>query len=136
MKPSLKPGLKHRFAYAVMAIEAELNHRPEAPRPTALQTFVADVDTTLAAIAAALRDSGELPAGLPDLRSDQSALGAAAGTQAESSYQIAVLTAQTERITNSLNTILHLLRYPATEAASKEAPAPAQPAPQPKGHPG
>lgn len=126
----------HRFAYAVMAIEAELNHRPEAPRPTALQTFVADVDTTLAAIAAALRDSGELPAGLPDLRSDQSALGAAAGTQAESSYQIAVLTAQTERITNSLNTILHLLRYPATEAASKEAPAPAQPAPQPKGHPG
>jgi uncharacterized membrane protein YccC len=126
----------HRFAYAVMAVEAELYHRPEAPRPATLQPFVADVDTTLAAIAGALRDSGELPADLPDLRTDQSTLVAAApstaGTQAESSYQMAVLTAQTERITNSLNTILHLLRYP----AAGTAPAPAPPAPQPERHPG
>jgi hypothetical protein len=121
----------HRFAHAVMAIEAELDHKREPPHSAALQTFVADVDTTLAAIALALRDPDQPPAAVPDLRAGQRALGAAAKA-AELSYQAAALTAETERITNSLNTILHLLRNPGAEAT----PAAAQPAPHPEARPG
>lgn len=120
----------HRFAHAVMAIEAGLYQHPAPSRPAALQPFVADVDTILTAIAQALRDPTQPTAPLPDLRAAQRGLVAAIGP--EPSYQAAALTAETERITNSLNTILHLLRHPGAGAAL----ASAQPAPQPEARPG
>lgn len=74
----------HRFAHSVMSLETDLYYDPNAPAPVdrrALSVFVDDVDTTLRALVAALRDPSQRLDGLPDLRADQRALVDGSDTQ-------------------------------------------------------
>jgi uncharacterized membrane protein YccC len=124
-RPGLALGLlanSHRFAHSVMAIEAGLYPRPPAPRPE-LARFAADADATLAAIAAALRAPGTPLGPLPDLRADQRALLAAAQTEGAAPDQgLAALTVETERMTNSLNTLTYLLQAARGEPLGESEP--------------
>ena len=105
-----------------MAIEAGLYPRPPAPRP-ALALFAADGDATLGAIAAALRAPAAPLGPLPDLRADQRALLAAAHAEGAAPDQgLAALTVETERMTNSLNTLTYLLRAARGEPLGQSEP--------------
>ena len=59
----------HRFAHAIMALEASETKITGTSAPTELQRFVADVQTTLADLEGVLRER-KIPAEWPDLRSD------------------------------------------------------------------
>jgi uncharacterized membrane protein YccC len=105
-----------RFARSVMTLEARLYQPPPPTPPPVLRTFAADVDVTLDALAQALRDPTCSLHDLPDLRADQQALVAAPpsgvstdGAAPTSGFRRAALTTETERITNSLNTLVYLL---------------------------
>lgn len=106
----------HRLVNSMMALEAGLHGEEKPAVPDTLRTFAREVDTTLDELSRALRDPSHHLDGLPDLRAAQSALAEGrsepAMTASASSriYPFAALTAETERITNSLNTMTHLLR--------------------------
>jgi uncharacterized membrane protein YccC len=92
----------HRFIHAVMALEAGIYRSQAAtPRPE-FAAFTNQVDTTLYFLAAYLRGAPVHPGDLPDLREAHRAL-AASGDRNVGRY--ALVNIETDRVTNSLNTL-------------------------------
>jgi uncharacterized membrane protein YccC len=92
----------HRFIHAALALEAGLTPGPPAPAGDAFRTFSHDVELTLYLLAARLRGSQVTPDKLPILREDHNRL-----TGSDTALII-----ETDRITNSLNTLAeHLFRW-------------------------
>ncbi|MDQ2947819.1 MAG: FUSC family protein [Acidobacteriota bacterium] len=96
----------HRFIHAVMALEAGLSSRRPVPARGQLRPFVHTVELTLHSVAAALRGSPLSIGDLPDLRQHHNTL-IRFGTESPESY--AVVNVETDRITNSLNTLAELV---------------------------
>ncbi len=94
----------HRLAHAIMALEAGLSSGAAAPGAE-FQAFANDVELTLYYLAAALRGSRAAPSSLPDLREDHGALMRSAQLRKE---PYALVVVETDRITNSLNTLAEL----------------------------
>jgi uncharacterized membrane protein YccC len=92
----------HRLVHAVMALEAGLaRSRPAPPRPEFI-SFADSVERTMHSLAGALRGSPLRIGELPDLRERHSALLAAGDPLVE---RYALVNVETDRITNSLNTL-------------------------------
>lgn len=91
----------HRLIHAVMALEAGLASRAAPPRP-AFRPFANDVELTLYYLAAAIRGSKVDAASLPDLREDHHAL---VHSVVPGPERYALVNTETDRITNSLNTL-------------------------------
>ena len=85
-----------------MAMEAGLVRSRAVPARAAFRTFAEDVDRTLAVLASSLRGAPVQPEDLPDLREDHHAL-IAVGDPHEERY--ALINIETDRVTNSLNTL-------------------------------
>jgi uncharacterized membrane protein YccC len=92
----------HRLVHAVMALEAGLATSRPAPARAPFQPFARDVELTVYYLAAALRGSRLKAEELPDLRERHHAL-ISSGDPATERY--AVVNVETDRITNSLNTL-------------------------------
>ena len=92
----------HRFIHAAMSLEAGVVRSPAIPSHEAFRTFSNHVDATLYFLAAALRGGQYKLDDLPDLREDQRAL-VEAGADHPQRYEL--VNAETDRITNSLNTL-------------------------------
>lgn len=99
----------HRLVHAMMALEAGLStSRPVAPR-AAFTPFAIDVELTLYYLASALRGSHLDREGLPDIREAHHALVNSGDALTE---RYALVNVETDRITNSLNTLSEqLLKY-------------------------
>lgn len=87
-----------------------------------LLDFVDDVDTSLQALAAAVRRRSSRPGALPDLRADQQELadldsGAPVQDEAalQARYRLAVTASEADRIVNSVNTMAQLAGRGATQ---------------------
>lgn len=91
----------HRFIHAVMALDAGLSASPSSTARAAFQTFAHDLEKVLYFQAARLRGAVLAPESLPDLREDHDQL-----LRAE---QNALLKLETDRMTNSLNTLTRQL---------------------------
>lgn len=99
----------HRLIHAIMALEAGLDASHPAPAREAFRRFANDVELTLHLLAGALRGSRLARGDLPDLREDHHAL-AHSGDPATERYTL--VNVETDRITNSLNTLSEqLLRW-------------------------
>jgi uncharacterized membrane protein YccC len=99
----------HRLVHAVMALEAGLYTSHSAPARDAFRMFANHVELTLYYLASALRGHPLTREALPDLREDHHALVHAASAPAER-YEL--VNVETDRITNSLNTLSEeLLRW-------------------------
>jgi uncharacterized membrane protein YccC len=92
----------HRLIHAVMALEAGIHSSRAAPARDAFRRFADDVELTLYSLAGALRGSPLTRGELPDLREDHHAL-AHSGDPATERY--ALVNVETDRVTNSLNTL-------------------------------
>jgi len=92
----------HRFIHAVMALEAALYRSQAAPARAEFYTFSNAVDTTLYYLSAYLRGVPPGPDDLPDLRERHRALAVAGDPQVG---RYALVNIETDRITNSLNTL-------------------------------
>lgn len=92
----------HRLIHAIMALEAGLHGSHPAPARGAFRRFANDVELTLHSLAGALRGSPLARGDLPDLREDHHAL-AHSGDPATERY--ALVNVETDRVTNSLNTL-------------------------------
>ena len=90
----------HRLAHAMLALEAGLHGNQPAPPPEAFRQFAGDVEVTLSRLAAALRGSPLTNDSFPDLRQDHHRLIRSTGPA-----NYALLNVETDRITNSLNTL-------------------------------
>ena len=102
----------HRFIHAVMALEAGLYRSQPVPARPAFATFANNVDSTLYFLAAYLRGVPVQPGDLPDLREDHRALLRTAVSPAE---RYAVVNVETDRVTNSLNTLsVELIKWAAS----------------------
>jgi uncharacterized membrane protein YccC len=90
----------HRFAYAVMSVEAGILPSARPPVRPEFRVFAADVVATLKGISATLRRERQ-PQKLPDLREDHRRLieSQAAGER------YALMNVEADRMTNSLNTL-------------------------------
>ncbi len=89
----------HRFAHAAMSLEADLAANPSRSLPPGLRGFFDAVNRTLELLAATLRGSRHSQSEFPNLRELHTQLvenGASAS---------ALLSTETDRITNSLNTL-------------------------------
>jgi len=99
----------HRLVHAVMALEAGLYTSHAVPAREAFRTFANHVELTLYYLASALRGERLTREALPDLREDHHTLvhsGHAPGERYE------LVNVETDRITNSLNTLSEeLLRW-------------------------
>ena len=92
----------HRLIHAMMSLEAGLSgSRPVQPRPE-FARFSNAVEVTLHSLAAALRGARLAPAELPDLRAHHHALVHSGDPTTE---RYALVNVETDRITNSLNTL-------------------------------
>jgi uncharacterized membrane protein YccC len=89
----------HRFINASLALES-VHQNDAAPQTEALRRFSNDVEQTLELLSAALRGEDRIARDLPDLREDHHRLMSALGTQ-----DYTLLADETDRITNSLNTL-------------------------------
>ena len=106
----------HRFVQALMALEAAISASHVAPREP-FHKFARDVDTTLELLAAALRGSKVDPDDLPDLREDHHAL--IHSSESEGTY--ALVNVETDRITNSLNTLRdEILHWASTRSSAPD----------------
>ena len=92
----------HRLIHAIMALEAGLHGSRPAPARDAFRRFANHAELTLHSLSGALRGSPLTPADLPDLREDHHAL-AHSGDPATERY--ALVNVETDRVTNSLNTL-------------------------------
>jgi uncharacterized membrane protein YccC len=92
----------HRMVHAMMAIEAGLHTSQAAPAREEFRTFADHVELTLYFLAAALRGSPLSPESLPGLREDHHALLGAGDSRLE---RYALMNVETDRVTNSLNTL-------------------------------
>lgn len=92
----------HRFVHAVMAVEAALAITPPVQPRKGFQRFRWDVELTLHSLSAALRGSPLSAGELPDLRQDHRALIQSGNGNGE---RYALVNVETDRLTNSLNTL-------------------------------
>jgi uncharacterized membrane protein YccC len=92
----------HRYIHAVMAMEAGLAPGPSGPSGEAFQTFSHDLEKTLYFLAARLRGSPVTPDTLPNLREDHNRL---LRSEDRLDGRNALLNVETDRMTNSLNTL-------------------------------
>jgi uncharacterized membrane protein YccC len=92
----------HRLVQAMMSLEAGLLHSHPVPARPAFRAFANHVELTLYYLAAALRGSPLESGELPDLREDHHAL-VHSGDRLTERY--ALVNVETDRITNSLNTL-------------------------------
>jgi uncharacterized membrane protein YccC len=107
----------HRFIQSAMALETGSDTHAEPIQIPALREMAGDIDIMLQGLSDALRHQRRSLDAIPDLRADQSALIAAAhikeGEQdvgGETDYRLAAITPQTERMTNSLDTMAYLIQ--------------------------
>ena len=99
----------HRLVHAIMALEAGLSSSRPVPARAAFRSFANDVELTLYYLASALRGSPIERNALPDLREDHHALVHSGDSLTE---RYALVNVETDRITNSLNTLSEdLLRW-------------------------
>lgn len=99
----------HRFAHAMMALEAGVSRTREAPPRPEFQTFAADVEKTLSLLAEALR-GGHVPSReFPDLREDYQRLVQGGDAQSE---RYGLVNVEADRMTNSLNTLRETIMEP------------------------
>ena len=92
----------HRLVHAMMALEAGLYSSHPVPAREAFQQFANDVELTLYYLASYLRRSPITREALPDLREDHHALVHSSHALTE---RYALVDVETDRITNSLNTL-------------------------------
>jgi uncharacterized membrane protein YccC len=92
----------HRMVHAMMALEAGLSASRPAPARAAFVPFAQAVEVTLHSLAAALRGSPLEVEELPDLRRKHDEL---AGSGDPLTERYALVNLETDRITNSLNTL-------------------------------
>ena len=92
----------HRLVHAFMALESGLSTSHPVPARKEFRPLADHVELTLYYLAAALRGSSVTHAGLPDLREDRHALVHAGDPLTE---RYALVNMETDRITNSLNTL-------------------------------
>ena len=92
----------HRVVHAMMALEAGLSGSQPVPAREAFGPFANDVELTLYYLAAGLRGSPLARGNLPDLREDHHALVRSGDSLIE---RYALVNVETDRITNSLNTL-------------------------------
>jgi uncharacterized membrane protein YccC len=92
----------HRFVHALMALDAGWLHTAAVPARAAFHAFAADVEKTLALLAAALRGTRVQLNEFPDLREDHHVL-VQSGDQKIERY--ALVNVEADRIVNSLNTL-------------------------------
>jgi uncharacterized membrane protein YccC len=99
----------HRLVHAIMALEAGLSSSRPVPARAAFRSFANDVELTLYYLASALRGSPIERTALPDLREGHHALVHSGDSLTE---RYALVNVETDRITNSLNTLSEdLLRW-------------------------
>ena len=99
----------HRFIHAVMAMEAGLLRSQAVPARPAFRTFSNDVDATLYFLAAYLRGVPVQAGDLPDLREAHRAL---IHTDAPRTARYELVNVETDRVTNSMNTLtVELLQW-------------------------
>jgi uncharacterized membrane protein YccC len=96
----------HRLAHAMMSLEAGLSASARAPARAAFPSFADDLETTLSHLAAALRGSPLRKDDLPDLRESHSRLVHSGDGRTD---RYALVNVETDRITNSLNTLSELV---------------------------
>ncbi len=92
----------HRLAHAMMALEAGLTQSRSVPARAKFPIFANDVELTLYYLASTLRGSPLSASDLPDLRHAHSAL---VHTESPAAERYALVNVETDRITNSLNTL-------------------------------
>lgn len=92
----------HRFIHALMALDAGWLHTAAVPPRATFRTFAADVEKTLALLAAGLRGARVQLNEFPDLREDHHVL-VQSGDQKIERY--ALVNVEADRIVNSLNTL-------------------------------
>jgi len=92
----------HRMIHAVMAMEAGLMRSEPVPARPAFRPFAHDVEVTLHSLASALRGTRLDAAELPDLREDHHTLVESGDPETE---RYALVNIESDRITNSLNTL-------------------------------
>jgi uncharacterized membrane protein YccC len=92
----------HRFAHAIMALEAGLPLTPPVPARQEVRVFMADVERTLALLEGVLTGGKMAEKKFPNLREDHNRI-IAAGDPEKQRY--ALVNIETDRITNSLNTL-------------------------------
>ncbi|GAC1633120.1 MAG: FUSC family protein [Candidatus Acidiferrum sp.] len=92
----------HRFAHAVMALEAGLPLTPPVPARAEFRAFTADVENTLALLEQVLAGEKVPEKKFPNLREDHTRL-IAAGDLVKERY--ALVNIEADRMTNSLNTL-------------------------------
>ena len=92
----------HRLAYALLALEAGIAGSSFAPPRDAFAPFARNVELSLYYLSCALRGSPLQADALPDLREDHHALIHSGDSQTD---RYALVNVETDRITNSLNTL-------------------------------
>ncbi len=105
----------HRLVYALMALDAGISRSNPVPARPTFHPFADDVDLTLYFLAAALRGSPYVRKQMPDLREDHRRLVSTGDKQTE---RYAIVNVETDRITNSLNTLEEQIAYLVAEAPS------------------
>lgn len=105
----------HRFVHSTLALEAGMHHGRPSPAAAVLRPFATHVDTALQQLARRLRARSASTGTLPDLRADQRALvewsrGETARAMApEERIRLAIVVAEADRITSSVNTMATVL---------------------------
>ncbi|HKE47616.1 MAG TPA: FUSC family protein [Rhodanobacteraceae bacterium] len=105
----------NRFIRAGMALEAVLDDAPTLPEGDAVRAFAARVDANLAAIAQSVRD-GSVP-NVERLRSAERALGEKLDATEDGRDVAGAVADACDRITDSVDTLAHLLRQRRHKAA-------------------
>jgi uncharacterized membrane protein YccC len=103
----------HRFARSVMVLEAGERDNKAALQLRALPRFIDDVDHTMQAISRTLRQTTPIPEDLPDLQGTQRILDEEADARIQASpsnYRLAELVAETDRIAESMSSIVVLVQ--------------------------
>jgi uncharacterized membrane protein YccC len=110
----------HRFAHAMIALEAGIPQTNEQMPPATLRTFAAAVEKTLELLSVKLRGERIAERSFPDLREAHSQFAASADISNNSSYSFAITEA--DRMVNSLNTLREqAFAWRAVENKSKES---------------
>jgi uncharacterized membrane protein YccC len=123
----------NRLVRAVMELDAVLQDPVTIPRSPALQRFVQKVDDAVALLAQGLRDHYAVTISR-DLRETQQALAReldeqmAAATDPHVRAALAALKYASDRITDPVNTLAHVLREPAAADAPTKPTNPTKPA--------
>ena len=112
----------HRFAHAVMALEAGLPSTAPVPARAEFRTFTADVEKSLSLLEEILSGAKVPEKKFPDLREDHTKL-VAAGDPVKERY--ALVNIEADRMTNSLNTLREEIVAWARLARGQSTPAPA-----------